>query len=164
MHPLTRRSTAPDTSTNCLRYIGAEGIEPSSHGYQPRIFPLDHAPPAQPCTSVSRAGVEPARPTGHRGLSAACLPFHPPGHHGSAVPISGIEPECSALQAAAWTTTARSASRPLRFVRESNPSRWRDKPLASPEASRTRCSRQLQRSGIRRAASAPKQSSKFVWR
>lgn len=61
--------------------IGAEGIEPSSHGYQPRIFPLDHAP-ACSTLHISRAGVEPARPTGHRGLSAACLPFHPPGHHG----------------------------------------------------------------------------------
>ena len=128
--------SAPASRLDAAALIGAEGIEPSSHGYQSRIFPLDHAP-ACSTLHISRAGVEPARPTGHRGLSAACLPFHPPGHHDSAVPISGIEPECSALQAAAWTTTARSASRPLRSVRESNPSRWRDKPLASPEASRT---------------------------
>ena len=36
------------------------------------------APPVHP-PSLSRAGVEPARPRGHRVLSAACLPFQPPG-------------------------------------------------------------------------------------
>lgn len=73
------------------------GIEPTTSWVQTRCSPeLSYGPKVrkqgvEPCPSVCRTDARPLELLAH-------------------VPTPGIEPGCSALQADAWTTTARSAN------------------------------------------------------
>ena len=50
------------------------GLEPEIQPWRGRVLPLHHSR-----MLVSQAGLEPARPFGHRTLNAARLPIPPPG-------------------------------------------------------------------------------------
>lgn len=73
------------------------GIEPTTSWVQTRRSPFVELRPR-----VRAQGVEPRPPACRAGARPLELHAH--------VPTPGIEPGCSALQAAAWTTTARSAN------------------------------------------------------